>query len=137
MQKKLKSPAATVIRADEDAYCPQDFRPGHQSSNPEFSVEAATSAYEARQRQREVVALAINALSATRATASPSSTWQPPRRHERRQNQIRAICGEDSDELASMGLKKIGKTLRHPEDEEEGRGDRGISKRLKTPSQRE
>lgn len=57
-KKKLKGPSATVIRADEDAY----FSPSRTSPATNRAIlssvwEAATNAYEARQRQREVVAL--------------------------------------------------------------------------------
>ncbi|WP_153159414.1 hypothetical protein [Zoogloea sp. 1C4] len=104
-KKKLKGPSATVIRADEDAYFALKNIAGYKPSNPEFSVEAATAAYEARQRQREVVALAINALSAARDSLAILDNDLHDVMNGAK-NQIRAIYGEDSDELASMGLKK-------------------------------
>lgn len=104
-KKKLKPLPATVVRADEDAYFALKSIADYKPSNPEFSVEAATQAYEARQRQREAVTLAANALSAARdALAIYDNDLHDIMTGAK--TQVRAIYGEDSDELASMGLKK-------------------------------
>lgn len=102
---KLKSLAPAVLRADEAAYYGLKSIVGYKSSNPEFSLEAATAAHEECLHQEEAETVAYNTYKAIRDARVLANN----RRHDILngcKNQVRATYGEDSDELAAMGLKK-------------------------------
>ena len=106
MQKmQLKGVSAPILRADEDAYFGLKTITGYKPSNGAYSLEAITSAYEAYRAQRETEAIAMKALAAARdALSITESTFHDAITGAK--TQIRAIYGEDSDELAALGLKK-------------------------------
>ena len=106
MQKiQLKGVPASVLRADEDAYFGLKTITGYKPPNDAYTLEAVTSAYEAYRTHREAEAIAAKALAAARdALAITESTFHDAITGAK--TQVRAIYGEDSDELAALGLKK-------------------------------
>ncbi len=102
---QLKNLAPSVLRADEAAYFGLKSIDGYKSSNPEFSLEAATAAHEECLRQNEAETVAYNNYKAIRDARAAAENL----RHDIMngcKNQVRALYGEDSDQLAAMGLKK-------------------------------
>ena len=102
---QLKNLAPAVIRADEAAYYGLKSIADYKSSNPEFSLEAATAAHEECLHQEEAETVAYNTYKAIRDARAIAEN----KRHDVMngcKTQVRATYGEDSDELASMGLKK-------------------------------
>ena len=102
---QLKNLAPAVIRADEAAYYGLKSIADYKSSNPEFSLEAATAAHEECLRLNEAETVAHNTYKAIRDARVLANN----RRHDILngcKTQVRATYGEDSDELAAMGLKK-------------------------------
>ena len=106
MQKiQLKGVPASVLRADEDAYFGLKTITGYKPPNDAYSLEAVTSAYEAYRTHREAEAIAAKALAAARdALSITESSFHDAITGAK--TQVRAIYGEDSDELAALGLKK-------------------------------
>lgn len=106
MQKiQLKGVSAPVLRADEDAYFGLKTIAGYKPLNDAYTLEAVTSAYEAYRSHHEAEAIAVKALAAARdALAITESSFHDAITGAK--TQVRAIYGEDSDEVAALGLKK-------------------------------
>ena len=102
---QLRAVSAPTLRADEDAYFGLKTIAGYKPPNDAYSLEAVTSAYEAFRAQREAEAIAIKALAATRdALSLTESAFHDVITGAK--TQVRALYGEDSDEVAALGLKK-------------------------------
>lgn len=102
---KFKGISAPTLRADENAYFGLKTIAGYAPPNDAYSLEAVTRSYEAYRKDMEAEAVALKALAAARDALAVSES----KFHEAivgAKNQVRAIYGEDSDELAAMGLKK-------------------------------
>lgn len=102
---QLTNLAPSVLRADEAAYFGLKSLEGYKSSNPEYSLEAATAAHEECLRLNEAETVAYNNYKAIRDARAIAEN----KRHSVMngcKNQVRATYGEDSDQVAAMGLKK-------------------------------
>ena len=102
---QLKNLAPAVLRADEAAYYGLKSIADYKSSNPEFSLEAATAALERLDHSETALILAENALAAARtesilARASVHSIASGVK------DEVTVIYGSDSEQIAAVGLKK-------------------------------
>lgn len=98
--------------ADIDSYLALKAIPDYKPHNPAHSVEAATAAYNELRSAEEDVLLAENALAAARDAVMDG------RRALRNviigaKNEVRVIYGLNSNELASLGLKKKSDHAKH------------------------
>lgn len=98
--------------ADIDSYFALKAIPDYTPHNPAHSVEAATAAYNELRAAEEDVLLAENALAAARDAVMNG------RRSLRNvilgaKNEVRVIYGLNSNELASLGIKKKSEHARH------------------------
>ena len=98
--------------ADIDSYLALKAIPGYTPHNAAHSVEAATAAYNELRAAEEDVLLAENALAAARDAVMEG------RRALRNvilgaKNEVRVIYGVNSNELASLGIKKKSDHAKH------------------------
>lgn len=103
---------AAQADADVDSYLALKAISGYTPRNPEHSVEAATSAYNELRAAEEGVLLAENALAAARDAVMDA------RRALRNvvigaKNEVRVLYGLNSNELASLGIKKKTDHAKH------------------------
>ncbi len=101
----LKRLSNAVLMADEDAFIGLRTITGYQSPNPDYDLEKVTEAYNAYRALREAEAVATKALAAARDAAVIAENAF----HDAiigAKNQVKAVYGEDSDQVAAMGLKK-------------------------------
>lgn len=101
----LKRLSNAVLMADEDAFIGLKTITGYQSPNPAYDLKTVTEAYNAYRMLREAEAVAAKALAAARDAAVMAENAF----HDSiigAKTQVKAIYGDDSDEVAAMGLKK-------------------------------
>ena len=104
--------SSAQAEADIDAYLALRAIPGYTPHNAEHSVAAADAAYNELRSAEEDVVLAENALAAARDAVMDA------RRALRNvmigaKNEVRVIYGLNSNELASLGIKKKSDHARH------------------------
>lgn len=96
---------ADVVQADEESYLAlmvlRDYRP----ANPAFGQDILRAAYNALQSAQEAELHAQNALAAAR-DATTAAQWDFHNRMLGAKTQVMAQYGPDSDQFASLGMKK-------------------------------
>ena len=97
--------SAETQQADEDAFLPLKAIVGYNPANPAYSLATVTARYDAMRAAAEVELRAQNALDAARdaAIAAHGEHHNPTLGVK---DQVIAQLGADSDEVASLGLKK-------------------------------
>jgi hypothetical protein len=96
---------AQVLQADEDALRALKAITSYKPVNPAYTVQAVASKHDAMKAAQEAEANAQDALAAAR-DAAVAAQWDYHNTVLGAKNQVVAQYGEDSDELASLGLKK-------------------------------
>ena len=102
---------AQVLQADEDAFLALKVIADYKPANPAYNVEALAMKYQAMRAAEEAELHAQHALSAAR-DAAVIAQWEYHDLILGVKDQIVAQYGPDSDQLASLGLKK--KSERRP-----------------------
>ena len=102
-QNKPLPPSA--VDADEDAIIALKTMTDYKSSNPTFALQAVQAKHEAMQAAHEEEKNATDALKAKR-DASVAAEWEFHNAILGAKNQVIAQFGENSDQVASLGLKK-------------------------------
>lgn len=92
-------------QADESAYLALKALAGYSPANPACSLAAVSARYEAMRAAEEVELRAQNALDAAR-DATVAAQWEHHNLILAVKDQVIAQFGADSDEVASLGLKK-------------------------------
>ena len=101
----LKRLSNSLLLADEKAFVGLKTIEGYKPPNPEFSLEAVTEAYNTYRRLREAEIMANQAQAAAR-DAAVLSEHAFHRAMNGSKDQVTAIYGNDSDQVAALGLKK-------------------------------
>ena len=101
----LKRLSNSLLLADEKAFIGLKTIEGYKPPNPEFSLEAVTEAYNTYRRLREAEIVANQAQAAAR-DAAVLSEHAFHRLMNGSKDQVTAIYGNDSDQVAALGLKK-------------------------------
>ena len=101
----LKRLSNSLLLADEKAFIGLKSIEGYKPPNPEFSLEAVTEAYNTYRRLREAEIVANQAQAAAR-DAAVLSEHAFHRLKNGSKDQVTAIYGNDSDQVAALGLKK-------------------------------
>lgn len=96
---------AQVLQADEDALVALKAIADYKPANPAYSVEALTLKHEAMRAAEEAELHAQNALSAAR-DAAVAAQWEYHDAVLGIKDQVIAQYGPNSDQVASLGLKK-------------------------------
>jgi len=117
---------AEGLQADEDAFLPLKILPGYSPLNPACTRGTLTARYEAMPATREVELRAHKALNATR-DATIAAQWEHHKLILRVKDQVIAQCGADSNELASLRLKKNPRTKSPRPSRQAFRVDRGLA----------
>jgi len=94
-----------ILQADEDAFLALKAMAGYSPANPAYSPGILTAKYEAMRAAQEAELRAQNALDAAR-DATVAIQWEHPNLILGAKDQVIAQFGADSNELASLGLKK-------------------------------
>lgn len=100
-----------VLQADMDAYLSLKAIAGYQSSNPAHSLGAIAELYDKLRASLETELHAHHAFAAAR-DASLAMQWEFHDAILGVKNQVKAQYGDDSDQVAALGLKK--KSERRP-----------------------
>jgi len=96
---------AQVLQADEDALLALKAISDYQPINAAYSLAALTAKHEAMSATQEAELNAQNALAAAR-DAAVAAQWEYHNTVLGVKVQVAAQYGQDSDQLASLGLKK-------------------------------
>lgn len=102
---KLTRIPTPVLQADNEAYVALKAIPDYQSVNPDYSLVTVARLHENVQATLEAELHAQNTLAAARDAALAAQRAF----HEAIlgvKNQVKALYGVDSDQLAALGLKK-------------------------------
>lgn len=106
----MSSPArkrlsADILQADEEALVGLRNIPVYQPANPAFALEVISAVHTRYRAAQDAEIVAQNTLAAAR-DAAVATQWEFHDAILGAKNQIKALYGEDSDELAALGLKK-------------------------------
>jgi hypothetical protein len=102
--QNARLPAAT-LQADENAFLALKTIAGYNPANPAYSLSTLTAKYEAMRAAQEAELLAQNTLDAAR-DAAIAAQWDHHNLILGAKDQVIAQFGVDSNEMASLGLKK-------------------------------
>lgn len=94
-----------VLQADEEALVGLRNIPVYQPANPAFALEVISAVHTRYRAAQDAEIVAQNTLAAAR-DAAVATQWEFHEAILGAKNQIKALYGEDSDELAALGLKK-------------------------------
>ncbi len=94
-----------VLEADQDAFLALKSIGGYQPANSAYAIEALATKYDAMRTALEAELNAQNALAAAR-DAAVAVGWDFHNAMLGVKDQVVAQYGPDSDQLASLGLKK-------------------------------
>ncbi|MCM8596689.1 hypothetical protein [Accumulibacter sp.] len=94
-----------ILQADENAFLAVKAMVGYSPANPAYNLATLTAKYEAMRAAQEAELRAQNALDAARDTAV-AAQWEHHNLILGVKDQVTAQFGADSDQLASLGLKK-------------------------------
>lgn len=94
-----------VLQADEDACLALKTIAGYNPANPAYSLATLTARHEAMRAAQEAELHAQHALDAVR-DAAVAAQWEYHRIILGVKDQVIAQYGPDSDQVASLGLKK-------------------------------
>jgi hypothetical protein len=96
---------AQVLKADIDALRALKAISDYKPVNPAYTIQAVAAKHDAMQAALEAESDAQDALAARR-DAAVAAQWEYHNTVLGAKNQVVAQYGEDSDQLASLGLKK-------------------------------
>jgi hypothetical protein len=96
----------TALQADLNACTALQSLSGYKPSNPAYATTAATDKLSAMQAAQEAEVNAQNALDSARDNAA-AAEWDFHNTMLGVKDQVVAQYGKDSNELQSMGLKKV------------------------------
>ena len=94
-----------IQQADENTFLALKAIAGYSPANPAYSLATVTARYDAMRAAAEVELRAQNALDAAR-DAAIAAQWEHHNLILGVKDQVIAQFGPDSDEVASLGLKK-------------------------------
>jgi len=94
-----------IQQADENTFLALKAIAGYSPANPAYSLATVTARYDAMRAAAEVELRAQNALDAAR-DAAIAAQWEHHNLILGVKDQVIAQYGADSDEVASLGLKK-------------------------------
>ena len=97
--------ASPILDADQNAYLALKTISGYQPVNAAYAINALTTKYDALRAAQEAELNAQNALSAAR-DAVVASSWDFHNAMLGVKDQVIAQYGPNSDQVASLGLKK-------------------------------
>ncbi len=96
---------AETLQADEDAFLALKTIAGYSPANPAYSLGTLTAKYETMRAAQEAELRAQNILDAARDATIPAQ-WEHHNLILGVKDQVIAQFGADSNEVASLGLKK-------------------------------
>ena len=102
--ENVRLPADT-LQADENAFLALKSIANYAPANPACALPAVSAAHEAMRAAQEAELNAQNALAAAR-DAAIAAQWEHHNLLRTVKDQVIAQFGADSDEVASLGLKK-------------------------------
>lgn len=97
--------SAEVLQADIDAFLALKAIAGYNPVNPTYSLEAVAAQHERMRAAQEAELRAENALAAAH-DAAVAAQWEHHNLLLGVKDQVVAQFGADSDQMASLGLKK-------------------------------
>jgi len=94
-----------ILKADEEAFFGLRSIEDYKPANPAYSLEAVTAIYERYRRAIEAEIVANNAAAEARDEVTLAGKELHLTMIEVK-TQVKAVYGEDSNQIAAMGLKK-------------------------------
>jgi hypothetical protein len=94
-----------VLQADIDAYIALKAITGYQSVNAAYTLAAVAELHDSLKASLETEIHTQNALAAAR-DAAVAAQWDFHQAILGVKNQVKALYGADSDQVAALGLKK-------------------------------
>jgi len=103
--KKPKRLSKKVIQEDNEAFAALQAIDGYNPSNPEFTLANVTASNQTM-TTKQTEEVQKQAVADAARDAAADAEWERHNKMLGAKTQVKAQFGEDSDEYASMGMKK-------------------------------